>query len=276
LSLHSWFSGFRSPENHPHGLNYSRGLQRLSHQGVLPKVGYKSTGRRTIRLNVAMIWFNSLILPLLLISIASASSLPAFPRLYEKRNPAQLVPRQTSDPCCKSCGPIAKVLADCQTTNTDIFCGCDQWVAAAPGCEACIFNVAFNTSFALNPGPALELFWSWCQCQKACRGPAEAIYGNTCAGGTDAMCVSKALVKYGPTCSCCMKGVDGWFTSFFDVWIEQAKQFIATGKSSVPGTLLPSPLRCSHVLITSCRNVLNLVSKLGMFCCKYVIFFRST
>lgn len=187
-----------------------------------------------------MIWFNSLVLSLSLVSFTSSSALPDFPKFYEKRNPAQLLPRATSDPCCKSCGTIAKVLADCPTATTDIFCGCDQWVATAPACEACIFNVAFNTTFAMNPGPALELFWAWCQCQKPCRGPAEALFGNTCSGG-DGVCVSKALVKDGPDCSCCMKKVDPWFDSFFDVWIGQAKEFLATGKPSFPGTAHSSP-----------------------------------
>lgn len=188
-------------------------------------------------LDIAMIWYNTLVVSLSLVAIASASTLPDFPHLYEKRNPAQLVPR-ASDPCCKSCGTIAKVLAECPTATTDIFCGCDQWVATAPACEACIFNVGFNTSFAMNPGPALELFWSWCQCQKPCRGPAEAIFGNACSGGTDKTCVSKALVKDGPACSCCIKKHDDWFASFFDVFVQQAKQFLATGKTSYPGTCL--------------------------------------
>jgi len=145
-------------------------------------------------LDIAMIWYNTLVVSLSLVAIASASTLPDFPHLYEKRNPAQLVPR-ASDPCCKSCGTIAKVLAECPTATTDIFCGCDQWVATAPACEACIFNVGFNTSFAMNPGPALELFWSWCQCQKPCRGPAEAIFGNACSGGTDKRAYRKRWSK---------------------------------------------------------------------------------
>jgi hypothetical protein len=185
-----------------------------------------------------MIWFNSLVLSLSLIAFASSSALPDFAEIYNKRNPSHLLPRQASDPCCKSCGPIAQVLAACPTTTTDIFCGCDQWVAAAPGCEACIFNVAFNTTFAMTPGPALELFWSWCQCQKPCRGVAEALFGNACTGNTDGKCVPTALAKDGPACSCCMKKVDPWFTSFFDVWIEQSKAFLATGKKPFPGTSL--------------------------------------
>jgi len=196
-----------------------------------------------------MIWFNSLVFSLSLISFVLSSALPDFAEIHNKRGPPHFLSRRASDPCCKSCGPIAQVLGDCPTATTDIFCGCDQWVAAAPGCEACIFNVGFNTTFAMNPGPALELFWSWCQCQKPCRPIAEALFGNTCAGGADPSCVTKVLVKDGPACSCCMKKVDPWFTSFFDVWIEQAKTFLATGKASFPGTSFPF-LRSSSLIIS--------------------------
>src|SRR5271168_4399146 len=103
-----------------------------------------------------MFFFISLlILPVLALQLPDAS---------------HLTPRQvTSDPCCSSCGVINQVLIDCPTNTTDIFCGCDQWVATAPQCEACIWNVGFNTTFAVNPGPILEVFWAWCQCQKVCR-----------------------------------------------------------------------------------------------------------
>jgi hypothetical protein len=159
--------------------------------------------------------------------------LGAYPDNLPKR--ADLLPRQApSDPCCKSCGTIATVLAECPT-GSDIFCGCDQWVATAQVCEACIFNVNFNTSFAQNPGPALELFWAWCQCQKPCHSSADAIFGASCAGNTNATCTSEVLAKDGPACEWCLKEVDPWFAGFFGTWIEQAKAFLASGSPEFPG-----------------------------------------
>src|SRR5271170_3105192 len=92
-----------------------------------------------------------------------------------------LSPRQAADPCCKSCGPIDQVLAECPTATTDVYCGCDMWVAAAPACEACIADVGFNSSYVVNPGPFLEWFWAFCRCQKPCRSTAEALSGITCS-----------------------------------------------------------------------------------------------
>jgi hypothetical protein len=175
-----------------------------------------------------MLWSTSLIITLFATTICA---MPDFPMKRDR----VLVPRATSDPCCKSCGPIAKVLADCPPDDPDIFCGCDQWVAAAPGCEACIFDVAFNTTFAMNPGPALELFWAWCRCKNSCRSSAEALYGARCGYGTNGTCVSTTLATDGPGCQCCLEKYDPWFASFFSVWIQQAKAFLATGKASFPG-----------------------------------------
>ena len=169
----------------------------------------------------------------LLTFITLISALPDYLKRYEPR----IVERQASDPCCKSCAVIAQVGAECPVATSDIFCGCDQWVKAAPGCEACIFNVGFNTSFAVNPGPSLELFWAWCQCQSVCHSVADAIFGNSCAGGTDMLCVSKTLAKDGPGCSCCLHKTDEWFASFFDVWVMEADEFVKTGMASFPGTL---------------------------------------
>lgn len=97
-------------------------------------------------------------------------------------------------------------------------------------------TVGFNTSFASNPGPSLELFWAWCQCQRPCHAVATAIFGpEPCSGGADAVCVSKTLVSSGDQCLQCLRHVDEWFASFFQVWIQQAKQLISTGKSAYPG-----------------------------------------
>ena len=167
---------------------------------------------------------------LLFVTIVSCVLTPDYNNL--RRDGSQVLPRQATDPCCKSCGGIQKALDECPA-GSDIFCGCDQWVAAAPTCEACIFDVNFNTTYAANPGPALELFWAWCQCKWECRPVAEAIFGGPC----DQTCRSKVLAKQGPDCSRCMKRVDPWFTSFFDVWIQQAKQFLKTGVSPYPGQL---------------------------------------
>lgn len=172
----------------------------------------------------------SLILCLLYI-FSLASALPDYLKRFEPRT----VERRASDPCCKSCAVIAQVEAECPAT-ADILCGCDQWVKAAPGCEACIYNVGFNTTFATNPGPSLELFWAWCQCPSVCHDIADAIFGASCGGGTDALCVSTALATKGPACSCCLHEVDEWFASFFDVWVEQGKEFVKTGVASFPGT----------------------------------------
>jgi len=170
----------------------------------------------------------------LLSFIALSAALPDYLKRFEPR----LVERQASDPCCKSCSVIAQVEAECPVATTDILCGCDQWVKAAPGCEACIFNAGFNTTFASDPGPALELFWAWCQCPSVCHSIADALFGNSCAGGTDGTCVSTTLVKDGPGCSCCLHKVDEWFASFFDVWIMQAGEFLKTGMPSTPGNIL--------------------------------------
>ena len=179
-----------------------------------------------------MIWFAILSLFIFLVSHITEA---AFPDNLPKRHATNLI-RRTSDPCCKSCGTIAQVLADCPVATTDIFCGCDQWVATAPDCEACIYNVAFNTTFALNPGPALEMFWAFCQCQKACRSTAMALFGpEPCGGGTDPWCVSSILAKAGPRCEYCLREVDEWFASFFSVWVRQGAEFVKTGKTSFPG-----------------------------------------
>jgi len=148
----------------------------------------------------------------------------------------ELIARGTSDPCCKSCGPIAKVLGECPLATSDIFCGCKQWVCSAPTCQACISNVNFNTSFAQVPGPLLEIFWAMCQCQDECRDVAEAVFSpKPCAGGTDEICVTTTLVKDGPKCYKCLKKTDEWFASYFGIFIEQAKDFLKTKKSAVPG-----------------------------------------
>lgn len=175
-----------------------------------------------------MIWSTIVTVCLLPLVLAKA-----FPGNIPKR--PELVARQVSDPCCSSCAGIQQNFIDCPPATSDIFCGCDGWVAAAPACEACIFDASFNTSFALNPGPALELFWAWCQCQVPCRSSAEAIYGGTCADGTNHTCISEVLVSDGPECECCIKDVDPWFASFFKVWIEQGKSFLETGVYVVPG-----------------------------------------
>src|SRR5579859_6580684 len=126
--------------------------------------------------------------------ISSALALPDYMPRWMDMETAKLQARGTppSDPCCKSCATIKKVAEECPIATTDIFCGCDDWVKTAPNCQACIFDVGFQTSFAANPGPTLELFWSFCQCQKKCRPFAEAIFGpKPCNGGKDNVCVSK-------------------------------------------------------------------------------------
>lgn len=161
---------------------------------------------------------------------------------FPKRDDAHLFSREVSDPCCKSCGPIGQVLSECPVAQSDIFCGCDEWVAAAPGCQACIANVAFNTSFAKIPGPLLEIFWAFCQCQKPCRKVAEATFGpQPCAGGTDEVCVTTTLVEHGPECECCLEETDKWFASYFKIFVEQSKNFLKTKISEVPGVFPLSP-----------------------------------
>ena len=170
----------------------------------------------------------STILSVSLFHFSFVSALPDFPNIHG------IFPRQaTSDPCCKSCGPIAKVLADCPITQ--IFCGCDQWVAAAPACQACVIDSHFNSSFATNPGPLLEFFWTWCQCQTECRTVAEAFTGTApSCNATDLVCGSKILVDDGPGCLCCMKKVDPWFAAAFTVELEHAKSLLA-GTLVLPG-----------------------------------------
>jgi hypothetical protein len=196
-----------------------------------------------------MLWFTSFILTLFFTSVCA---MPDFPMKRDR----VILPRATSDPCCKSCGPIGQVLAECPIDDPDIFCGCDQWVATAPTCEACIFNVAFNTTFAVNPGPSLELFWAWCRCKDTCRSTAEALYGARCGYGANVTCVSSTLATDGPKCLCCLEKTDKWFASFFAVWIQQAKDFVASGKLSFPGASL-YPSLWNYQLIRSCRDMLN-------------------
>ena len=162
--------------------------------------------------------------------------LAGFPDNLPQRR-SRFLPRQetTSDPCCKSCATIAAVEAECPA-DADIFCGCDQWVATAQECDACIFNVGFNTTFASDPGPALELFWAWCQCQESCHTSADAIFGELCDYGANGTCTTIVLANDGPGCECCLKKVDPWFAGFFGIWVEQAKAYLTTGSVSFPGT----------------------------------------
>lgn len=154
-----------------------------------------------------------------------------------KANGLHLTPRATSDPCCKSCGPIGEVLADCPLTTTDVFCGCDKWVKAAPTCQACIINSRGNTSYAVNPGPVLEIFWALCRCQTACRPLATDLFApEPCNFGTDPVCASKGLVNDGPECLCCLEKKDEWLTSWLRVEIEEAAAFLATGINAIPGS----------------------------------------
>ena len=165
-------------------------------------------------------------------ALASANAIPNYPSLEEMK-----LARRASDPCCKSCSLISQSLAECPA-DADVFCGCDIWVQGAPTCEACIFDVAFNTTFAMNPGPALELFWAWCRCPNACHSVAAALFSAApCGTGTNETCVSETLVKDGPECLCCLEGVDQWFASFFNVWIEEAHEFLA-GTPRHPGMIL--------------------------------------
>jgi hypothetical protein len=162
-------------------------------------------------------------------------ALPDFPPWED----AHLIRRAApSDPCCKSCGPIGKALVDCPRNTTDIFCVCEPWVKTAPTCQACISNVNFNTSFAINPGPAIEIFWAMCQCKDKCKKVAEAVFGpKPCNYGTDELCVVKTLVEDGPDCECCIREVDEWFASYFKIFVEQAADFLKTFKSAVPGMI---------------------------------------
>ena len=168
------------------------------------------------------------------IGLISLLVLPIFGFALNLPDASNLMPRATtSDPCCQSCNGISHVLAEC-ATSTDIFCGCDEWVATAPICQACIFNVNFNTSFTVTPGPALELFWAWCPCQDVCRTTAEAIFGTGCVA-TDYACRSKVLATDGKECLECMKSHDMWFSSFFAVWIEQAEELLSGNPHTYPG-----------------------------------------
>jgi len=163
----------------------------------------------------------------------SAFSLPEFLKRYENVD-RSILPRQAGDNCCASCSKISQSIDECPT-GSDILCGCDLWVAGAPSCEACLYDVGFNSSYATNPGPSLELFWAWCQCPKECHNIADAIFGASCSSGTDKLCISKAILENGYGCHACLKHVDEWFASFFKVWIEQAKELLSTGVSLYPG-----------------------------------------
>ena len=157
--------------------------------------------------------------------------------LFKREATPHLVPRATSDSCCKSCGPIGQALVECPLNTTDIFCVCDQWVKSAPTCQTCISNVNFNTSYAATPGPLLEIFWAFCQCQTCCREVAEAVFApEPCKSGTDNVCVSEILVNDGPKCEKCLHHTDEWFASYFGIFIEQGKEFLETEISAVPGT----------------------------------------
>src|SRR5271167_4020122 len=144
--------------------------------------------------------------------------------------------RSTSDPCCKSCAPIGNVLKECPLATTDIFCGCDQWVKSAPTCQTCIVNALYNTSFAVNPGPTLEIFWTFCQCQSQCRNLASALFSPTpCNFGQDNTCVSQHIVTDGPKCLPCMERIDPWMASWFALEIKDAAEFLVTKKNAIPG-----------------------------------------
>lgn len=150
-----------------------------------------------------------------------------------------LVERTASDACCKSCAPIGKALTDCPITTSDIFCRCDPWVKSAPTCETCIVNALFNTTFAVNPGPTLEIFWAFCQCQGKCRNIATALFApQPCNFGQDNLCASQHLVSDGPECLHCIKHVDPWMASWFKLEIELAADFVKTGVSAIPGSFL--------------------------------------
>ena len=81
---------------------------------------------------------------------------------------------------------------------------------------------------------------------------AEANFGpEPCKNGTDELCVVKTLVEDGPECLCCLEKVDEWFASYFGIFVKQAKDFLETQVSAVPG-ILPA----SRKLILF-RNVLR-------------------
>ena len=170
---------------------------------------------------------------LLLLALVPAS-LAGYPDNLPKRSVLDSRQTNPSDPCCKSCGAVVASQVGCGPTS-DIFCGCDGWVASAPACEACIYNVGFNTTYAVNPGPSLELFWAWCQCQKPCHTTADAVFGTLCGGGQNVTCKSEYIARDGPACECCLKKVDPWFAGVFAVWIAEAKEYLKSGTLDYPG-----------------------------------------
>lgn len=183
-----------------------------------------------------------------------------------------IVERAASDPCCKSCAPIQQNGVDCPVATSDIFCGCDSWVRAAPTCQTCIVNALYNTSFAVNPGPALEFFWTWCQCQQKCRDVASALFAPTpCNFGQNNTCVSQHIVSGGPKCLPCMERIDPWMASWFALEIKDAAEFLVTKKSAVPGLFHIRSHDSNHFLIRSlrlsciwCREIISSFSLLSL------------
>jgi len=118
-------------------------------------------------------------------------------------------------------------------------------------------NVNFNTSYAATPGPLIEIFWAFCQCQWCCREVAEAVFApKPCKSGTDNVCVSEVLVKDGPKCKRCLHHTDEWSASYFGIFIEQGKEFLETKISAMPGI---SPWN-----LINDRNLFLICSKLTM------------
>jgi hypothetical protein len=173
------------------------------------------------------------LLGLLQSSLISASAMDfANPGLVSRK-----LASRASDPCCNSCSLLGKVESEC-ATSPDVFCGCGQWVAGAPSCQACVVNAEFQSAFSADEGTLLgiEWFWALCQCSNQCRTFAQAQFTpNPCQGGSNHTCVSQVLVKDGPACAGCLFFVDRWFASYFSIWIAQAQKFLKTGSSPVPG-----------------------------------------
>jgi len=169
---------------------------------------------------------------LLIFALAPAIVL-AVPQLPERQELDRLVKRQSPDPCCKRCGPIGKVLASCPPP-AGVYCGCDEWVAAAPGCNTCISESNYTSSYVSQPGPFLEWFWGFCRCKKPCRAIAEALSGlGPCATSTDPACTPKTFVATGDACVCCLQTVDPWMAAQFKGFVVDS----GMNQAPTPGTI---------------------------------------
>lgn len=118
---------------------------------------------------------------------------------------AQLTERQTSNQTCVAeCAVAINQTTSC-ATSPDPFCGCSDFVAAAPSCNGCLSsnNVTLlgfiNTTY-------IDFLFAVCKCQlDSCRDLILVEKQCAITNATDAICACAATLKDSPNCYPCLK-----------------------------------------------------------------------